>query len=76
MMNDGFGLDLNKFSDHPLEQVVDEVFSVSPISSSLERMSLFRKSSSWASKLEGPKEVVGFLEVSTACVNFVDQIFN
>ena len=56
--------------------MVDELFSVSPISSSLEGVSLVCKSSSWSSKFEWPQEVVGFLEVRTNGVNFVDQIFN
>jgi len=56
--------------------LVDELFSVSPISSSLEGVSLVGESSSWGSELEWPQEVVGFLEVGADCVNLVDQIFN
>lgn len=56
--------------------MVDELFSVSPISSSLERMSLVGESSSWSSKFEWPQEVVGFLEVGTDSVNFIYQILN
>ena len=56
--------------------MIDELFSVSPISSSLERMSLVGETSSWSSKFEWPQEVVGFLEVRTNGENFIDQIFN
>ena len=34
------------------------------------------ESSSGSSKFEGPDEVVGFLEVRSASVDFVDQIFD
>ena len=67
---------MTKQSNHPLNKVVDEVFSISPVSSSLERMSFFRKSSSRAPKFEWPQEIVGFLEVSTNGVNFLNQILN
>lgn len=56
--------------------MVDELFSVTPISSSLEGMSLVCETSSWSSKFEWPQEVVGFLEVRTNGENFIDQIFN
>ena len=56
--------------------MVDVFFSVSPISSSLERMSLVRESPSWSSKLEWPKEVVSLFEVGSYSMDFVDQIFN
>ena len=59
-----------------MNQLVDKLFSVSPISSSLEGVSLVCKSSSWSSKFEWPQEVVGFLEVRTNGINFVNQIFN
>ena len=39
-------------------------------------MSLVWESSSGSSELEGPKEVVGFLEVRSYSVDFVDQIFD
>ena len=56
--------------------MVDVLFSVSPISSSLEGVSLVGKSSSGSSEFEGPEEVVGLLEVSTNSVDLVDKIFN
>ncbi len=56
--------------------MVDELFSVSPISSSLEGMSLLGESSSWWSEFEWPKEVVGFFEMRSNGVDFVDQIFD
>lgn len=48
------GLNRIRASEHRLDQVVNESFSVSPISSHLEGMSLGVESSSGASKLEGP----------------------
>ena len=60
------GLNRIRASEHRLNQLVDEYFSVSPISSHLERMTLGVESSSGTSKLEGPQKVVGFLEVLTA----------
>lgn len=63
-------------SEHSFDEVVDKDFTVAPITSSLEGMSLLSKSSSWSSKFEGPKEVVSLLEVGTNCVNFVDQVFD
>lgn len=59
-----------------MDELVDVLFSVSPISSSLEGMSLVRKSSSGASELEGPQEVVGLLEMGSDWVDFVDKILN
>lgn len=56
--------------------MVDVLFSVSPISSHLERMTLGVESSSGTSELEWPQEVVGFLEVLTAGRNLVDEILN
>ena len=76
MMNDGFGLDLNKFSDHPLEQVVDEVFSVAPITTSLEGVSLLGESSSGASQLEWPQGVGGLLEVGANGVDLVNEVLH
>jgi hypothetical protein len=52
------------------------LFSVSPISSSLEGVSLVGETSSWCSELEWPQEVVGFLEVWTDGIDFVDQILD
>ena len=51
------------------------MFSISPVSSSLEGMSLLGKSTSWSSEFEWPNEVVGFLEMWANGVDFVDQIF-
>jgi hypothetical protein len=56
--------------------LVDELLSVSPISTSLEGVPLGGKTSSGGSKLEGPQEVVGFLEVSADGVDLVDKVFN
>lgn len=63
-------------SEHSFNEVVNEDFTIAPVSSSLEGMSLLGESSSWSSQLEGPKEVVGLLEVWANGVNFVDQIID
>ncbi len=63
-------------SNHVKDKLVDELFSVSPISSSLEGVSLLSETSSWGSKLEWPQEVVGFLEVWADSGDFINQIFN
>ncbi len=49
---------------------------MSPISSSLEGVSLVCETSSWGSQLEWPQEVVGFLEVWTNGEDLVDQVLN
>lgn len=56
--------------------MVDELLSVSPVSSSLEGVSLGGESTSGGSKLEGPQEVVSLLEVGSYSVNLVDEILN
>ncbi len=63
-------------SDHAKDQVVDELFSVTPVSSSLEGVSLVRETSSGSSELEGPQEVVCFLEVRADAPDLVDQILD
>lgn len=39
-------------------------------------MPLLSESSSWASKLESPEEIVGLFEMRTNSVDLIDQIFN
>ena len=56
--------------------MVDVFLSVSPVSASLEGVSLGSESSPGCSQLEGPQEVVGFLEVGADCVDFVDEVFD
>jgi len=56
--------------------LVDSFFSHTPITALDEGMSLVVESTLGGGKLEGPEEVVGFLEVGTAGVKFSDQIFN
>lgn len=70
------GLNRIRASQHRPDQIVDVEFSVSPISSHLERMTLGIESSSGTSKLEGPQEVVGFLEVLTTAGDLVNEILN
>ena len=71
-------IDLNKDnrSEHALNQWVNELFSVTPVSSSLEGVSLMRETSSGSSELEGPQEVVGFLEVGADGNDLMDEVFN
>ena len=69
---------LNKeyWSEHAEDKLVDELLSVAPVASSLERVSFLWESSSWGSELEWPQEVVGFLEVGTNSGDLVDQILH
>ena len=64
-----------RLSEHSIHQVVDEVFTVSPITSSLEGVSFLGESSSRASKFEWPEEVVGFFEVWADWMDFIDEVF-
>ena len=66
----------NVQSKSPVDDGVDEIVPVAPVSSSLEGVSFVSETASGSSELEGPDEVVGLLEVRSAAVNFVDQIFN
>ena len=50
------------------------MLSISPVSSSLEWVPLLSEPSSWSSKLEWPKEVIGLLEVRAHSVDLVDEI--
>lgn len=63
-------------SDHASNEVVNEFFSVTPVTTSVEGLSLRVVSSSGGSQLESPQEVVGFLEVGSKGDDFVDQIFD
>jgi len=56
--------------------LINGFFSVTPVSALLEGMSLVVESTLGGSELEGPEEVVGFLEVRADSVDFVDQVFN
>jgi len=56
--------------------LIDGFVSVTPITTLHERMSLVVESTLGGRKLEGPEEVVGFLEMGSDSVDFVDQIFN
>ena len=51
------------------------MFTVAPISPSLEWVPFVLKSTSWGSQLEWPQEVICFLEVWADCMDFVDQVF-
>ena len=70
------GLNRIRASEHRLDQVVDECFSVSPVSTHLEGVALSVEASSGSSQLEGPEEVVGLLEVLTAVGNLVDEVLD
>ncbi len=52
-------------SEHSLDEFVDQVFSVSEVTSVLESMSFGNEATSGASKLERPHGVVNFFEVSS-----------
>jgi len=69
---------LSKFTNlkHASNQIINSFVSVTPVSALLEGMSLFVKSSLGGFELERPQEVVSFLEVSSASVEFSDQVFN
>lgn len=56
--------------------MVDVFLPVSPISSSLEGVSLGSESSSGSTELEGPQEVVSFLEVGSNAVDFVNKVLD
>jgi len=56
--------------------LVNGFVSVTPVTTLVEGMSLVVESTLGGAKLEGPEEVVGFLEVGSDSVDFVDQIFN
>jgi len=56
--------------------LINGFVSHTPVTTLLERMSLVAETALGGSKLEGPEEVVGNLEVGSDSVDFVDQIFN
>jgi len=62
--------------EHSGNQSVDLFFSVTPVSTLHERMSLVIETTLGGVQLEGPHEVVGLLEVRTNSVELVDQVFN
>ena len=62
---------------HGLNQVVDEVFTVTSITTFNEVTELSALPHVvGVGELEGPEEVVGFLEVRTDSGDFVDEVFN
>lgn len=63
-------------SQHLADEVVDEVFTVAPVSASLDGMALADKSSTGRLELEGPEEVVCLLESGTHGVDLVDEVLN
>lgn len=67
---------LSHRSDHAADEVVDEVLSVTPVTSSLEWVPLLGESTSGTSELEGPDEVVGLLEVRADGVDLVDEVLH
>jgi len=56
--------------------LVNGFFSVTPITTLHEGVSLVAESTLGGGELEGPQEVVSFLEVGSDIVDFVDQIFS
>jgi hypothetical protein len=63
-------------SEHSLDEIVDEDLSVAPITTLVEGVSLVVETTSGGIELEGPEEVVGFLEVRSDGDEFVDEILN
>ena len=63
-------------SQHSVDKFVDEILSVTPVSTSLDGVSLGVVSSSWGTELERPDEVVGFSEVGSDSLDFVDEILD
>jgi len=61
-------------SEHSLNEVVDEDFSVTPVTTLMESVSLVGETTSGCVELEWPEEVVGFLEVRSNSDEFVDEI--
>jgi len=56
--------------------LVNGFFSVTPVTTLLEGVSLVTETTLGGFELEGPQEVVGFLEMGSDSVDFVDQIFD
>lgn len=67
---------INHNLKHSSNELVNGFFSISPISTLLEWVSLVIESSLWGSELERPEEVVSFFEVWSASVDFIDQVLN
>ena len=63
-------------SQHAVNEFVDVVFPVTPVSASLEGVALSVETTPGSSELEGPQEVVGLLEVLATGVDFVDNVLN
>lgn len=63
-------------SQHLADEVVDEVFTVAPVSASLDGMALADESSTGRLELEWPEEVVCLLESGTHGVDLVDEVLN
>jgi len=61
---------------HVSNQFIDSFFSVTPVTTLLEGVSLVVESTLGRAELERPHEVVGFLEVRSDSVELVDQVFN
>lgn len=63
-------------SQHLANEVVDKVFSVTPVSASLDGVPLGDEASTGWGQLEWPQEIVSFLEVWTNGVNLVNEILD
>jgi hypothetical protein len=69
-------LPLSCRSEHSLDKLVDELLSVAPGTTVLVGVSLGGEALLGRAKLEGPEEVVGFLEVGTDGGDLVDEVLN
>jgi hypothetical protein len=63
-------------SHHAGDELVDEFLTVAPGSAGGEIVSLLLETSEGGGELEGPEEVVGFLEVGTDGPDLVDKVFH
>jgi hypothetical protein len=63
-------------SNHAADELVDVLLTVAPGTTSLVGVSLLLEALKGGVELEGPQEVVGFLEVGTDGNDLMDEVFN
>lgn len=63
-------------SNHAADELVDVLLTVAPGTTSLIGVSLLLEALKGGVELEGPQEVVGFLEVGTDGNDLMDEVFN
>lgn len=67
---------LSDHSEHSADEIVDELLSVSVVTTLLEGVSLVGEATLGGVQLEVPHEVVGLLEVGADGEEFVDEVLN